>query len=98
MPARALLQADSGPVNGPTFEVGSGGATFGGARENAIHIPDQRLSRQHARTELRDGAWMLADLGSTNGTFVNGARLNAPHSLHPGDVIELGATRLTVTR
>ena len=41
----------------------------------------------------RDGVW-LSDVGSTNGTFVNGARLERPRRLAPGDVIRIGATDL----
>ena len=58
---------------------------------------DIEISRQHARiTRDQHGQYVIEDLGSTNGTFVNGARLSAPQVLHPGDTIEVGDTRLVV--
>lgn len=57
-------------------------------------LEDRRVGRQHARISWTDDdpiSFMLADLGSRNGTFVNGRLLTAPITLHPGDVIQLGA-------
>ena len=55
---------------------------------------DDYASTRHARVEPRpDGVW-VEDLGSTNGTFVNGDRLTRPHLLRPGDVIRIGQTDL----
>jgi hypothetical protein len=58
---------------------------------------DAELSRRHARIERTDrGHLLIEDLGSTNGTRVNGDRITAPTVLGPGDRIELGATELEV--
>lgn len=57
---------------------------------------DDLVSRQHAKVERRGDTLVLTDLGSTNGTFVNGIRLPAPHTLQPGDVIRIGGNTLTV--
>jgi len=58
---------------------------------------DPELSRHHAEvSRLPTGEYQLEDLSSTNGTFVNGARLQAPAVLALGDTIELGTTRLAV--
>ena len=58
---------------------------------------DQELSRSHARiTRDSSGFVAIEDLGSTNGTFVNGLRINGPQTLSEGDSIELGATTLLV--
>ena len=55
---------------------------------------DEYVSAQHARVEPRpDGVW-IQDLGSTNGTFINGDRLTKPRLLQPGDVIRVGETDL----
>jgi pSer/pThr/pTyr-binding forkhead associated (FHA) protein len=58
---------------------------------------DEEISRSHARLSL-DGSGFCAveDLGSTNGTFVNGLRISAPQTLSEGDTIELGTTTLVV--
>jgi pSer/pThr/pTyr-binding forkhead associated (FHA) protein len=57
-------------------------------------LEDRRVGRQHARiswTEDEPIVFMLSDLGSRNGTFVNGRLLTAPITLHSGDLIQLGA-------
>jgi predicted component of type VI protein secretion system len=56
---------------------------------NDIVIGDPEVSRQHSRLTRTPGGFVLEDLGSTNGTFVNGERLTAPRVLKPGDVIGL---------
>ena len=91
------LRLLGGPTGGDqTLQVGPTGATLGRAPDNTIPIPDRRLSRYHARIEFAHGAYWLTDLGTTNGTFVNRARLTAPHQLRPDDVISLGETNLVV--
>jgi pSer/pThr/pTyr-binding forkhead associated (FHA) protein len=58
---------------------------------------DDEISRQHARVTLdHSGVCAIEDLGSTNGTFVNGLRITAPKTLCEGDTIELGGTTLVV--
>jgi pSer/pThr/pTyr-binding forkhead associated (FHA) protein len=58
---------------------------------------DEEISRYHARVSLdADGLCAIEDLGSTNGTFVNGLRLSVPKALKEGDTIELGGSTLVV--
>jgi pSer/pThr/pTyr-binding forkhead associated (FHA) protein/tRNA A-37 threonylcarbamoyl transferase component Bud32 len=58
---------------------------------------DIEISRRHARIARgEDGAYAVEDLGSTNGTIVNGHRIDKPELLYPGDTIEVGATKLVV--
>ena len=58
---------------------------------------DDEISRSHARISLdRSGFCAIEDLGSTNGTFVNGLRIAGPQTLAVGDTIELGGTTLVV--
>jgi pSer/pThr/pTyr-binding forkhead associated (FHA) protein len=52
----------------------------------------------HARLSARDGAWYAEDLGSTNGTFLNDRRIQAPVEVHAGDVVRLGKTTLELAR
>ncbi|MGA7802142.1 MAG: HD domain-containing phosphohydrolase [Gammaproteobacteria bacterium] len=61
-----------------------------------VELPEQAVSRQHARIVRRDAQFVLQDLNSTNGTVVNGTFLPAggSHVLHDGDTIEIGSTRL----
>src|SRR5215472_4793044 len=58
---------------------------------------DEEISRSHARLSLdRSGFCAIEDLGSTNGTFVNGLRVAGPQTLSVGDTIEVGGTTLVV--
>ena len=63
--------------------------------ENDVSLEgDEFASARHARLEpRRDGVW-IEDVGSTNGTYVNGTRLERPRKLAPGDVIRIGETDL----
>jgi pSer/pThr/pTyr-binding forkhead associated (FHA) protein len=80
---------------GRTELVGSGGATLGRSRECDVVVDDPNVSRQHAEIRPSGGSWIVRDLGSTNGIKVNGRRVQGPQSLRPGDVIELGTSRIT---
>jgi FHA domain len=65
---------------------------YGIGREvgNEVFVNEAEVSRRHARLTLQTGNYLLEDLGSTNGTFVNGQRLMGPRLLQPGDTILLG--------
>ena len=80
---------------GTERELDSAPVTLGRAAENDLVLDtDEFASVQHARIEpRRDGVW-LQDLDSTNGTFLNGAKLTRPQKLTPGDVIRVGETDL----
>jgi serine phosphatase RsbU (regulator of sigma subunit) len=69
---------------------------LGRAERNAIAIPDSCVSTEHAEISLAGGRWGIRDLGSRNGTWVNGARIAAWTALEQGDLIEVGRTRLMV--
>jgi hypothetical protein len=53
-------------------------------------IPDPSVSGRHARIEFAERIWTLTDLGSTNGTWLNGARLAEPVSIQAGDIVQFG--------
>ena len=80
---------------GTDFELNSAQLTIGRGRQNDVAIAtDEYASARHARFEPRqDGVW-VQDLGSTNGTYLNGARLDNPRRLSPGDVVRVGETDL----
>jgi pSer/pThr/pTyr-binding forkhead associated (FHA) protein len=80
---------------GMDFELNSAQLTIGRGRRNDISIAnDEYASARHARFEPRqDGVW-VQDLGSTNGTYLNGARLEHPKRLTQGDIVRIGETDL----
>src|SRR5580704_17522539 len=60
---------------------------------NSIQLLDKIVSKEHCILEQRDGAFVLRDLGSLNGTYVNGERVRGEMMLRHGDEIALGSTR-----
>jgi FhaA, N-terminal domain/FHA domain len=82
-------------LDGRRMVIGAGGATIGRSRQCEVVIDDPNVSRQHAEIRPRGGSWILTDLGSTNGSTLNGRRLMGPEVLKPGDEIEIGTSALT---
>jgi serine phosphatase RsbU (regulator of sigma subunit) len=70
----------------------SGMLVFGRGTAADVVIADHSMSRQHARIVATDGGWIVEDLGARNGTFLNGARVEGPQPIAPGDVLKMGAT------
>lgn len=62
--------------------------------ENDLVIDDRRVSRNHAQLRAVGGHYVLCDLGSTGGTFVNGSRVRET-IIYPNDIISLGGVKLT---
>jgi predicted component of type VI protein secretion system len=80
----------TGPNPGATFDGTQDVTTMGRDVTNEVVLSDSEVSRQHARITQTPGGYVLEDLGSTNGTFINGERLVAPRILSPGDLVGLG--------
>jgi len=88
--AQFQLVMRSGPTPGVTFPLEGDQLIIGRDATNGIAINDAEISRKHSRLSFQGGKYVLEDLGSTNGTFVNGQRLAGPVVLKPGDVVSLG--------
>lgn len=82
----------SGAASDREFESDS--IVIGRSSRLDLTLPDRALSRQHARIFKSDGRWMVEDLGSRNGTFVNQVRLEGPQEVRPGDRVTLGSCSL----
>ncbi len=80
----------SGPEPGKTFPLEREELFMGRDLANDITISDPEVSRRHARFIMQEENILLEDLGSTNGTFLNGERISTPQQLRPGDVVTLG--------
>jgi pSer/pThr/pTyr-binding forkhead associated (FHA) protein len=94
---KGALVAGRSPAlrQGERFELNAKPLTVGRSAPNDIRLDgDEFASSHHARIEARnDGVW-VEDIGSTNGTYVNGARLERPQLLEDGDVVRVGETDL----
>jgi len=80
----------SGPNPGTVFDLTKEVTMLGRDVTNDVPLGDAEISRQHARLTRTPGGMVLEDLGSTNGSFVNGDRLTSPRVLRGGDLIGLG--------
>lgn len=90
------LVVEQGTLAGQVFTLREQAIEIGRARENDLVLPDQGVSRRHVRIERSPEGWVLADLGSTNGTIVNENQLQRGHLLRPGDRVQLGGAVLLV--
>ena len=68
--------------------------SFGRSTNNILAINDHKVSRYHGEISLEEGVYVIRDLGSTNGTIVDGARVSEA-SLQDGSIIRIGETTLT---
>jgi DNA-binding response OmpR family regulator len=84
-----ILIAQSGPASGQRWPLVKETITIGRGTECDIVIPDRQISRVHARLTRREEGFELEDLGSKNGTHVNGAPLEGPALLQDGDLIQV---------
>ena len=98
-PARLVVVKSSARPEGEQHPLDSAPLTFGRAAQNDVALEgDDFASARHARFEPRhDGVW-VEDIGSTNGTYVNGVRLHGPRKLSFGDVVRIGETDLRLER
>lgn len=87
---------DSGLVPGDAFPI-EPVTSLGRDLSNTVTLRDSFASAEHALLSLRDDLWWLEDLGSTNGTFVNGMPVEEPTLVADGDVIRVGGVELKLT-
>lgn len=86
------LVVRTGPNPGMAFDLTKEVTLLGRDVTNDIALGDAEVSRQHARLTRTPGGVVVEDLGSTNGTFINGERLVAPRVLSAGDLLGFGET------
>jgi rubredoxin len=90
----ALVVRSGGGRTGETFSPQGARTTIGRSPDCGVFLDDVTVSRRHAALVERDGRWVIEDLGSLNGTFVNRRRVESA-TLEDGDEIQIGKYRLT---
>ena len=95
-PKSVLVTDSDGGAN--TYPMTQEPLSIGRAESCQIVLADTYASQMHARIFPKDGAWFVEDLGSTNGTYLNRAKVTAPSELGPGDEIRIGKTTIEVRR
>jgi hypothetical protein len=96
-----LKQAASGPgmgslvlPSGNRVDLSGNKVTVGRLPECTISIDDSNISRNHAEVRAGASSYLVTDLGSTNGTMVNGIKIVGDHALRDGDIISFGSTHV----
>ena len=92
----ASLVVRQGARAGTVFPLTTDSVVLGREEGVDISLRDPEVSRQHARVSWQAGTYVLEDLGSTNGTFLNGMQITGQRPLRPGDSIGLGQTILVL--
>lgn len=87
-----ILTVIQGPDKGKSFQLPSNEPQLVGRSSEALPLRDGTVSRRHAELTPDEGVWWIRDLGSQNGTYVNGTRISERTRLRVGDQIRTGAT------
>jgi pSer/pThr/pTyr-binding forkhead associated (FHA) protein len=93
-PKQGHLQRMNGALQSRRVDLPSPVCVLGRDPDCTVHLAEESVSKQHARLTCEDGQFSIDDLGSSNGTFVNGRRIHGPTDLKVGDLIRLGAVIL----
>ena len=99
-PAELLVHLPDGSTRLLALDdrLDGGGITFGRAPDVTVQLDDPYVSDRHARVYRVDDGWVLADLGSTNGTYHNKSKVSAPVRLVAGDQLAIGKTVVEARR
>ena len=87
-----------GPLSGTVVPLGTEQVTIGRAADSTIVVDDDYASSRHARIYPAEGAWIVEDLGSTNGTWIDRTRITSPTVLPVGAPLRVGRTTLTLQK
>lgn len=92
------LVITSGPREGMEIDLPSEQLTIGRSSESGLVIRDDYTSTHHARLMLWNDQWVIQDLDSTNGTFLDGSRVTLPTPVPPGSSVKIGTTSFELRR
>lgn len=86
------LVVTHGSLQGTVLPLGTVPVTIGRADDNTLVVDDDYASSHHARIHQSDGRWIVEDVGSTNGTWIDRTRITGPTLLEPGMPLRVGHT------
>ena len=93
MARKIVIQGPAPADRGRTFIL-KAQLRIGRHPTNYVSVSDNAVSRRHAAILFRQGTVLVCDLGSSNGTYVNGRRISGEQPLNAGDVVRVGSTEL----
>jgi hypothetical protein len=93
-----VLVVTGGPLSGTKIDLTDQQITLGRANDATLVLNDDYASSRHARIFPQDGQWIVEDLGSTNGTYLDRQKVNRPMPVPPGVPIRIGKTVLELRR
>jgi pSer/pThr/pTyr-binding forkhead associated (FHA) protein/actin-like ATPase involved in cell morphogenesis len=83
----------NGPTAGETLDLPEGAVRIGRSTDaHVLTVPDPVMSREHFDVSRTGDAVTVSDLGSTNGTYIDGVQIGSPTSVQPGSIVEVGST------
>lgn len=94
-PLATLEVINEGPMKGTMFEIYSPLTNIGRGAHNDVAVQDESVSDSHAKILKRDGSWWLVDMGSTNGTYAGGRRLQGEQELVGAPDVRFGGVKMT---
>ncbi len=92
------LVVTAGSLKGTSIALAQAPILIGRAPECTLVVEDDYASNRHAQLSLRDGVWVVEDLGSTNGTFIGRTRLSVPTAVDAGTSFRIGRTTIELRR
>ncbi|CAB4882314.1 MAG: FHA domain-containing protein [Actinobacteria bacterium] len=87
-----------GPLTGTVIPLSTAQVTIGRAADSTLVIEDDYASSRHARVYAAEGSWLVEDLGSTNGTWIDRSRITSPTVLTVGAPLRVGRTTLQLQK
>jgi hypothetical protein len=87
-----------GPLSGQSFALSGAPITIGRAQDSTLVLSDDYVSTRHARLVPRGDDWLVEDLGSTNGTYLDRQKVSGPTPVRPGAKIRVGKTVMELRR
>jgi hypothetical protein len=94
--ASMRLVVTEGALRGTTIPLSTSAVLIGRSPSCTLVLDDDYSSSRHARIFPQNGAWFVEDLGSTNGTYLEGRRLEAPVRVQPGEQVRIGQTTMVL--